>query len=91
MDIFPLADTRGVVAFIPLLEGRVSLFGLEMLDGLFSTLELLEGRALLFGLVAFDGLKPADAGLLVVPAICKPPCPFGFGLTAEASPPPECG
>ena len=88
------ADDDGLTLEL-LLDGRAELDGLALLDGR----ELLDGRAELDGLALLEGLEegdgdiPADTGLLVVPATCNPPCPFGRpeGLGAGASPPLGCG
>ena len=63
-----------------LLEGRVVFEGLSLI------LEALEG------LDVDAGLNPADAGLLVLPETCNPPCPLGLGFVGlGARPPPGCG
>lgn len=88
------ADDDGLTLEL-LLDGRELLDGRAVLDGR----ELLDGRAELDGLALLEGLEegdgdiPADTGLLVVPATCNPPCPFGRpeGLGAGASPPLGCG
>ena len=84
-----LLDGRAVLDGRELLDGRAELDGLELLDGRAE----LDGLALLEGLEEGDGDIPADTGLLVVPATCNPPCPFGRpeGLGAGASPPLGCG
>ena len=82
------ADDDGLTLEL-LLDGRAVLDGRELLDGRAE----LDGLALLEGLEEGDGDIPADTGLLVVPATCNPPCPFGRpeGLGAGASPPLGCG
>ena len=82
------ADDDGLVDDV--LEGRDAEDGLTALEG---RVLLLAGRALLDGLslTLEAGANPADAGLWVLPATCKPPCPLGRGFGAGARPPPGCG
>ena len=82
------ADDDGLVDDV--LAGRDAEDGLTALEG---RVLLLAGRALLDGLslTLEAGANPADAGLWVLPATCKPPCPLGRGFGAGARPPPGCG